>query len=389
MNDKIYTEFALAKKSNNLVLIKKLYEENKNNSKIKFAYAKILIIHNKIVEGKVLFEELLNTPSRNYALLELGRLEVQEGNHKKAKEYFIERLNNSESNIDRNYVLLELGKLEVILGNHKKAKEYFIERLNNSKNNIDRNYALQELGKLEVILGNIQKAKEYFVERLNNSESIKDKSYALLELGRIEAEEGNIEQARIYFKQSINKNSSLKDKSYIINLLILCDLEEEKYVAALNKLKKLIKHKVDIDYKLLYYVCKKLNISTNGKNEKFDKSINEVLKYNKCAALDHVVRNHRVDIDDFNPNVNIFKLFDDIKKYLTEENRIPKLIFYDIYVVPYNNIGFDGQNYLLVVTLPKTKNIITMYPVKDKYNISFNEQELLNRNQKKKSLTKL
>ena len=53
--------------------------------------------------------ELLDTRNRNYALLELGKLAVQEKNINIAKKCFNEIIAYSYNNKDRNYALLELG----------------------------------------------------------------------------------------------------------------------------------------------------------------------------------------------------------------------------------------------------------------------------------------
>ena len=51
------------------------------------------------------------------------------------------------------------------------------------------------------------------------------------------------------------------------------------------------------------------------------------------------------------------------------KNKVNKLIFNDIYIIHYPNIGINNQEYLRVVTLPNTKNILTMYPINNKYDV--------------------
>jgi len=38
------------------------------------------------------------------------------------------------------------------------------------------------------------------------------------------------------------------------------------------------------------------------------------------------------------------------------------LVFNDIYDIPYENIGINGENELRVVTQPNTLDIVSMYP---------------------------
>ena len=55
--------------------------------------------------------------------------------------------------------------------------------------------------------------------------------------------------------------------------------------------------------------------------------------------------------------------------------KINKLVVNDVYIIPYENIGRKGEPYLKVVTLPNTKDIITMYPVLCKYDEYYDMDE--------------
>lgn len=99
--------------------------------------------------------------------------------------------------------------------------------------------------------------------------------------------------------------------------------------------------------------------------------MNQILDYDEYSAIEHVLEGHDLDSDGtiFNPNIDIYKLFNDIQNKLTPKNKVNKLIFNDIYIIHYPNIGINNQEYLRVVTLPNTKNILTMYPINNKYDV--------------------
>jgi len=101
-----------------LIILERLHELEPEDRIIKFELTKLLVKKETTVKrGKKYFEELLKTPNRNYALLELGKLEVSEGNIEKARTYFEELLNTPS----RNYALLELLFLSIKQTNYLEA----------------------------------------------------------------------------------------------------------------------------------------------------------------------------------------------------------------------------------------------------------------------------
>ena len=218
-----------------------------------------------------------------------------------------------------------------------------------------------EYAKLLILKGKKDLGKKLLLELLET----KSETYAKLELGRLEASIGNIEQARMYFE------SLLKTKSKIPALreLIVLEYNLKNYLKVLEliKLKKYI-----IDDKLIISISKELNTffkDINYYDLKYNYSINQILDYDEYIAIEHILERHcnSEEKSNFNKNIDIFKLFNNIKNMLNEEYKINKLQFNDYYLIPYEIIGSKGENYLLVVTLPNTKDIITMYPVFNQY----------------------
>lgn len=196
MEKELYDNFITAKRSSNIIEIKKLYDSNPNNLIIKFEYAKLLKKIDLDLAKKIL-KELIGTSNENFALLELGSIERGIGNYNMSHSYFERILKNSKSNDkDINCATLELGKLEVIMGNKEKAREYF----NSLCGTPNECYALLELGKLELSNGDITKAMDLFKKGIGS----KCGSYSLLWLGRAEEAEGNYMNALICFNELLN-----------------------------------------------------------------------------------------------------------------------------------------------------------------------------------------
>ena len=109
---------------------------------------------------------------------------------------------------------------------------------------------------------------------------------------------------------------------------------------------------------------------------KYPYSVNQLLDYDEYMAIEHILEGHTNSDEKttFNQNIDVYKIFNDVQKLLTKEYKFNKLHFNDWYFIPYENIGSQGEKYLEVVTLPHTKNIITMYPVFSIYD-NYDEEE--------------
>lgn len=294
MKKYIYDMLNKAVKNSDINMVKALYNGSPNNSRVKFEYARLLIKEGNITVAKNLLIELLDSKNKNYALLELGRLESFYGNRDKAREYF--------------YQIMAI-----------KENEY----------------------------------------------------YAMMELSRLEAEDGNIKEAKEILKQLIKQNEN-KASSYAKSLYGIILFNNHEY----NELIKMInKEGKDITtIPVLIYLSIKHNIFLDVAYENlyYGYTVSQLLNYDEYISVEHIIDRHTKD---FNHNIDIYKLFNDIKEELTLENKINKLNFNDIYSIYYPNIGYNGENNLRVITLPNTKNILTMYPIQGKYDMLIDEEE--------------
>ena len=414
MIDFINSLLKTAKREKDLNILRSLYNGNKNNTIIKFEYAKMLIYKGFFDEGKELLLELLNTSNDSYARLELARLNYFYGNIDIAREYLnpiakagdkaaiyeLARIESEQRNVEEaqklllsiisnkkdSYARVELGKIELSLGNVDKARKYYEEAIKNQK----MPSAKLALGKLEKALGNIDKAKGIF-EGLSASgdipgkielgrlefnlghveearkifESINTNEYVMsgaIELGRLEAKLGNTQKAKEYFLSLINT----RVERFGYNLLIVLCIQNKEYEEAFKYVKEALDKRYHINSDIIIDLSKRLNIFFNVDYQyyRYSYSMNQQLDYDPYCAIDHVIERHTNSTNtDFNENIDVYKLFNNMEQYLTEDNKSNKLSFNDIYLIPYKNAGANGENYIKVVTLSNTKNIITMYPV--------------------------
>ena len=131
--DKIIT---MAENGNILEALKrltKLYKKVPKSNIIKLELAKLLVATNKDREkAKKYYNQLLNTSSYPFAMLELGKLELSYGNIEKAKNNFRKVSDKKSSNLAKLY----LGKIEGLEGNYTEAKEMFESILDNENNKL-------------------------------------------------------------------------------------------------------------------------------------------------------------------------------------------------------------------------------------------------------------
>lgn len=301
--------------------VRALYMGSPNDSVIKFEYGRMLVKSGNVSLGRDLLIELLDTKNRNYALLELGILEVYSGNINRAYEYFYELLSSNYVK-DRCCALLELGKIESFYGNRDKAYYYF-NRILSIKS--DDYYTKMEISRLEAYSGNIDKAKRILNELIKRD--INTSSYAKTFLSIVLFKNNE-------FDDLIRLLSSSKDIKTTLTISLYLGINFNVFF--------------DIDYV----------------NASYGYTCMQLLDYDEYAAIEHILDRHTYsgDASLFNCDIDVYRLFNDIKSELILSNRVNKFIFNDIYSIYYPNIGYDGNDYLRVITLPNSLDILTMYP---------------------------
>ena len=279
-------------------------------------------------------------------MLELGRIEVSRGNFLRARKLF-----NDILKIKRDvYAIFEIAKLEIRLGNLKEAKR-MLESILDSNN---RNNALLELAKVEFMLGNIETSKVYLNTLLNTP----NRNASTIELGRIEYMQGNIEKSIALFKSLIGTCS----EDYALPLLININIKLGRYEDAFDYMMYAKKKKYYCDQKAELIIMKELNVTFDKEyNKPMTYGCNQILDYDPYSALEHIIARHKYE---FSSDIDIPMLFSSIGSSLSMSTFTGKFVLNDVYDVPFENVG-SASNILRVITLPGTKQILSMYPLFD------------------------
>lgn len=222
------------------------------------------------------------------------------------------------------------------------------------------------------------KAEDQF-KNIETSEARKN-----MNLGKIELLKGNFEKAEEYFSD-FDINSNIKENYENLCKLTLIKFRLGKYDEVLEILAKFDENMDKFEIRHMAYEFRRIRLCINKiRNEEFGDiesySEKQIVSYDIEAAIDHVVDHHYVNAktSKFNDEINIERLFTEIKDKLSSEKVIYDSVF-DKYVLKYPNIGvnMDGENIhqLLVLTLPNSKDIINMYPYDGTESV-FNLEEL-------------
>ena len=127
----------------------------------------------------------------------------------------------------------------------------------------------------------------------------------------------------------------------------------------------------------------------------------QIADYSYRETLKHL-KNHKKEEDNeksqFNDNINLDYLLSKLRKFIKEENRYNMKSSLDIYYFGLSGIGFDRNgdvsNYIKVVVIPGTNNIITAYPVSsvdcEVVNIDYDRNKMFSKtSDKQKTLSQI
>ena len=351
--------------------LEKLYEINVGDHFIEFEIAKIKAKDPKSMEeAKEMFEKLLQYSNSSVAVIELGKIAVKQGNFDKARTYF-KKLIARENNL-RAY--FELANLEILVRNYNAAKEILINFLNLNESSEYCENAKIELAKIERKLGNIDIAKLYLNQIIESKEEMHEqKIWAKLELGKLETNIGNIEEGI----NLLNELLDSKLKSLALEQLIYLEIRYQKYEEAYQhyqelercsdyiKKKRFVKTKIFLEYKLGI-------LQLENYQEQVHYFINQLLCYNSEIAIKHIKLHldkdeEKITHSTYSESIDIDKLYKYAEERIMNSNP-DEYEMVDKYIVKCNEvIGKTIENKLTdtlrVVTLPNTKNILSMYPM--------------------------
>lgn len=200
-------------------------------------------------------------------------------------------------------------------------------------------------------------------------------SYGLRAYASIVRQQGNIESALDLLQQVE------EDSSYSINERAICYIYMEEYKRALAELDRIFAPTDDI--KRLKKFCRaKLDICSEYEKQSY--LVQQTLHYNEQAALARIFEGYsqKREREYFSPLVNIEEVFHNIQRILPNAKATISANWMMNYIFQINGIGYTREdvlvNYLKVITLPNSFDIITMYPKfgDKKYAINYYEQVL-------------
>lgn len=145
---------------------------------------------------------------------------------------------------------------------------------------------------------------------------------------------------------------------------------------------------------------KQLGIEVNvKKGARCDYIKEQILDYNEDVVLEHI-NEHKYNKEEkcrFNDNVNLNYLFNLIRSNVDNTKKSNTEEILEVHYFPISNIGYDDNsicNFVKVVVIPNTNNIISMYPINQvdaNYitNIEIDYDKLLMRENKVKTLSRI
>ncbi len=344
---------------------KRALKVNKNDSFSKFELARVKNNTFKYGEAEELLNEIIDFRKSNnkridsYVSLELVKCYLGTNRFKEARK-ILKKLYSEMPN--DTYVKYYYGILEFRAKNYISAKRYFNEALE-IKYDASAEYFL---GTTERLLGNYSSAEEC----LNNClDKYRHKHNVLYELAMIEIRKGNFNKAINYLEEAVSFTGVDKNLYKVLAFAYIKNNDFEKAALLIEKNSFLRRR---LDRENLLYLSKNLNIFYKGLDfSQNDLSYEELqlLDYDEFVAIDNISEQSKsIDNKAFN-EIDLYSLFIILKDKLNNENKIERLTLMDVYAVKYKDV------LLKVITLPNTKDIISIYPIYDKGNI-YNDESI-------------
>lgn len=305
------------------------------------------------------FKSLLNTSFNKLALMELVNLSLDQKNTIEARKYIEIMLNSNPT--DRDLLVIKRLEADILFAEGKcdLAKKYFEELIDSDF----RFEAISKLGLIGCYYKNYDDAIAYYDSILNDENKYfvaRSKMYIYLHAD-------NEAKALECFKQLYKTKYEPDAFQLLINYYLKKDLDLAlKYTLKAKRLGFVV------DKNVILYLEKYFNIYICNVNNYYSYLTNQIIDYDEYVAMDHIVDRHE---DSFAPNIDYYTLFNTVKGLIKPEyrNSFSNMQINDIYDIPFDNVGANGEGYLRIVTLPNSKDILSMYTVPNIYNIRFDD----------------
>lgn len=335
--------------------------------------ARIYVQQGDLKAAQLLFDSIIpeNELEGRTIAYERAKMAIEAGDKAAAQYYFLEARECRIKDSTYYKILSDEARYALETGNYQLAIDDCEEALADKEISYGENYTT--LGIAKQSLQQYQSAITcYRLAQTEQGVSYLPKAAACYYLGCLELTMGDEEAAERDLKSSII--SDLPPRPSVIDLLANIYIRQERYEEAKQLITDALQNNYEesdltgMKYTLLIIKRKTGEISPSqrllGKNYREKQAID----YKKAEAIIHIINHHQLgDFSEgkFPEAMDIEKLYDEIVPQLTDENRTT-LDVMDRYFIDYPNAGYSSTgeicNRIGVVTLPGTKEILTMYP---------------------------
>lgn len=297
-----------------------------------------------------------------------NRLILQMSSIKERNEKYSEALGlihyviDTIDSTDINYFNVKIKECELLIKRHE-----LDTAINNCyklllDNKADKDLVYLTLGDAYLEKNSYQEAKESY-ETVLKSESNDNRVEALYKLAHLSDISNHLDDALLYDDILIEEKTKYKTEALFNKVFINIRKEEyEEAYSILKKVKNVITNDEYMGYRIaLVYLNKVLGLEQE-ELDNYSYTEKQIMDYSDELCLHHVI-DHRKISGAFSNNINVEDLIINTKEKLTKDN-ICHGDFFDIYEIDYKNIG-DNKDRYRVVAIPNTKDIITMYTIKN------------------------
>lgn len=305
-------------------------------------------------------------------------IKIMMGNILEGKKQ-LEEIETSNINL-KTKIIYQLALINYELENYNQTINHMLELIRIDVKSVNYNFIVSTYTKLK----DYDNVKKYLIE-------LKEKENCSIE--EIDFLNGNVCYMKEEYDKALEYFSKIKPgitSHYRDSLYkqICIYLKLNEYETVLKLYTELKKYDYNKKYEYLYktnsieLLCnKRLGLDCNIETQTYaDK---QIVNYDLKKALEHITFHQEENENKtlhsvFNNSININDLFVYSLLNLKEENYYSNNVM-DIYIMEYPNVGTvngESVNYIKVITLPNTKQIITLFP--------FNKSIIENKNEKSK-----
>ena len=187
---------------------------------------------------------------------------------------------------------------------------------------------------------------------------------------------GNLEEAIDVLNLEVVLTSDnyfdIKKRGYLIVKILLAKEKYEECYKYILENEILFQDDEELNTLVLLLLKKKLNLLVaDDYNQIQSYALKQIISYKEELALEHIVLNHKNQAyldgkSQFNEDFPIQKVFSRIRNCLPNEKRMYDELVVDYYIFKYTNSGKNSGknvNYIKVITLVNTNQIVTMFPI--------------------------